>query len=43
MTMRKLIVLLLAVSLTACGFQLRGSFNLPWTTFHIGQPEFSEL
>jgi len=41
--MRKLIVLLLAVSLTACGFQLRGSFNLPWTTFHIGQPENSEI
>lgn len=41
--MRSLIVLLCAAMLSACGFQLRGSYNLPWETLHIGLPENNEL
>ena len=42
--MRSLVALLLAASLAACGFQLRGSYNLPWETLHIGGvPENNEL
>lgn len=41
--MRRLIVLLCAALLSACGFQLRGSYNLPWETLHVGLPENSEL
>jgi len=42
--MRRLFALLVLLSLTACGFQLRGSYNLPWETLHIGGlPENSEL
>jgi LPS-assembly lipoprotein len=41
--MRTLAVVLLTVLLTACGFQLRGSYNLPWETLHINLPENSEL
>jgi LPS-assembly lipoprotein len=40
--MRRLI-LVLAFALSACGFQLRGSYNLPWETLHIGLPENNEL
>jgi LPS-assembly lipoprotein len=42
-TVRSLIALLLVVLLTGCGFQLRGSYNLPWETLHIGLPENTEL
>jgi LPS-assembly lipoprotein len=41
--MRALAVLLLACALSACGFQLRGSYDLPWDTLHIGLPENNEL
>lgn len=37
------LILLFALVLSACGFQLRGSYNLPWETLHIGLPENSEL
>jgi LPS-assembly lipoprotein len=38
------IVLLLALVLSACGFQLRGSYNLPWETLSVnGLPENNEL
>ena len=41
--MRSLIIFLCVAMLSACGFQLRGSYNLPWETLHIGLPENSEL
>lgn len=41
--MRSLAILFIAVLLSACGFQLRGSYNLPWETIHISLPENSEL
>lgn len=41
--MRGLIALVLALSLAACGFQLRGSYSLPWETLHLGLPENSEM
>lgn len=43
--MRAVILLLLtALTLSACGFQLRGSYVLPWDTLAIsGIPENSEL
>jgi len=38
------LILLLALALSACGFQLRGSYNLPWETLAIaGVPENNEL
>ncbi len=41
--MRRIIAILLVISLTACGFQLRGSYSLPWDTLYLGLPENSEL
>lgn len=41
--MRSLIVGLLALSVSACGFQLRGSYELPFSTLHIGVAETAEL
>ncbi len=41
--MRRLIVIVLATLLAGCGFQLRGSYNLPWDTLYIGLPEFDVL
>ncbi len=38
-----LLLLLLAFTLSACGFQLRGTYNLPWETLHVALPENSEL
>ncbi|MCX8017998.1 MAG: LPS assembly lipoprotein LptE [Rhodocyclaceae bacterium] len=35
--------LLLALLLSACGFQLRGSYSLPWETLYIALPEFDGL
>lgn len=38
------LILLLALALSACGFQLRGSYALPWDTLAIaGVPENNEL
>lgn len=37
------LVLLFALVLSACGFQLRGSYNLPWETLHVTLPENSEF
>lgn len=38
------LILVFALLLSACGFQLRGSYNLPWETLAIsGLPENSEL
>lgn len=41
--MRRFLVLLLSLSLAACGFQLRGSYSLPWDTLYLGMPENSEM
>jgi LPS-assembly lipoprotein len=41
--MRKLLVTVLVLLLTACGFQLRGAQPLPFTSLHIGTAENSEL
>lgn len=41
--MRGLMVSLLAFALTACGFQLRGSYSLPWDTLHLGLESTSEM
>ena len=41
--MRALIAVLLALLLTACGFQLRGAQPLPFSSLHIGTAENSEL
>ncbi len=41
--MRTLAAVLLTVLLTACGFQLRGSYTLPWDTLYVGFPENSEI
>lgn len=44
MRARFLSAILIALALSACGFQLRGSYNLPWETLHIGGlPENNEL
>lgn len=38
------LILLFALVLSACGFQLRGSYHLPWETLAIsGVPENNEL
>lgn len=37
------LLLIATLLLSACGFQLRGTYNLPWETLHIGLPENSEL
>jgi LPS-assembly lipoprotein len=39
----RILVLLLALTLSACGFQLRGAYSLPWETLHVALPENSEL
>lgn len=40
----RLLVLFLTFALSACGFQLRGSYSLPWETLAIsGVPENNEL
>jgi LPS-assembly lipoprotein len=42
--MRRFLAILLVMSLTACGFQLRGSYSMPWDTLAIsGVPENNEL
>jgi len=42
--MRASFAFILALLLSACGFQLRGSYHLPWETLAIqGLPENSEL
>ena len=40
---RTLAVLVAALFLSACGFQLRGSHSLPFDTVHIALPTTSEL
>jgi LPS-assembly lipoprotein len=42
-TLPFLLVLLLSALLSACGFQLRGSYSLPFDTLHIALPTTSEL
>lgn len=37
--MRGLFVSIVALVLAACGFQLRGSYSLPWETLYLGLPE----
>ncbi|MCX8086352.1 MAG: LPS assembly lipoprotein LptE [Rhodocyclaceae bacterium] len=37
------LLLALAILLSACGFQLRGSYALPWETLYISLPEFDGL
>ena len=41
--MRSLLIFLLSVFLAACGFQLRGSYTLPWETIYLDLPESDEL
>jgi LPS-assembly lipoprotein len=41
--MRSLAILVLVAVLSACGFQLRGSYSLPWETLYVGLPEFDPL
>lgn len=42
--MRVLLVALFSLLLAGCGFQLRGSYNLPWDTLAIvGVPENNDL
>lgn len=41
--MRRLLVIVLVTLLAGCGFQLRGSYTLPWDTLYIGLPEFDAL
>ena len=41
--MRKLLALLCITLLTACGFQLRGNYALPFDTLYIGLAESNEL
>jgi len=41
--MRTLLIALIVSILTGCGFQLRGTANLPWETLYIGLPENSPL
>lgn len=36
-------LLLAALFLSACGFQLRGAYSLPFETLYVAQPESSEL
>jgi LPS-assembly lipoprotein len=38
-----LLILVLALLLGACGFQLRGAYALPFATLHVPLPESSEL
>jgi LPS-assembly lipoprotein len=40
---RGLFIILLATVLGACGFQLRGSYTLPWETLYLGLPATSEM
>ncbi|MBS3935784.1 MAG: hypothetical protein KGZ43_06400 [Sulfuritalea sp.] len=35
--------MVVSLFLSGCGFQLRGTYNLPWDTLHIGLPENNEL
>lgn len=41
--MRSALAVLLLVFLSACGFQLRGSYNLPWETIYLDLPESDEI
>lgn len=41
--MPRLIAFAAALLLTACGFQLRGSYTLPFDTLYIALPETAEL
>jgi len=39
----RLLILATALLLSACGFQLRGSYTLPWETLHLGMSENSAI
>ena len=41
--MRRLLLVVMTLLLTACGFQLRGAYTLPFDTLHIGLSDTSEL
>ena len=41
--MRGLFISLLVVTLSACGFHLRGSYSLPWDSLYITLPEFDAM
>lgn len=41
--MRAILILMLTALLAACGFQLRGSYSLPFDTLHVALPESSAL
>ena len=37
------VVVVLSLALTACGFQLRGSYSLPYESIYIGVPDVSVI
>ena len=37
------VLVVLALALTACGFQLRGSYSLPYESIYIGVPDVSVI
>lgn len=39
----RLLLAILVLTLSACGFQLRGSYSLPWESLYLGMPENSEM
>ncbi len=41
--MRRLLLVLVALLVSACGFHLRGAYSLPFDTLLINQPETAEL
>lgn len=41
--MRSLAIVLFVTLLSACGFHLRGSYNLPFDTLYIALPDFDPL
>lgn len=41
--MRALLITLFALTVSACGFQLRGAYTLPFNTLFISLPESTEL
>jgi LPS-assembly lipoprotein len=43
MNMRRLLAAVLALSLAACGFQLRGQAKLPFDTLYVAIPDISPL
>jgi LPS-assembly lipoprotein len=43
MPMRNILLVLIVSLLFGCGFQLRGSYSLPWETLYLDLPETDEI